>query len=351
MENKIEYTKFLMRYQNDLDTHCLLSGYKINDFDIYVTPLNSRLTKDVNQEQTVKEFSIDNWWMLTRKLGESFYVITNKGIGDLGSVFDSKEAYLINFSWDYGSEKNNKESNHEKLGISTKSNRVCFGDGNRHYTQNKRPGGIFCVNNVILNTFLRKKSKLFYNEEPLILNNDVTEENFKEFLNQDNLDFKSRFLKSSRKFIFTPNNKVEKDDEKDTAKKKISKKRKRKNENAELDEKSLEALIDEYVSSKDYEPLKVEEKNEVLSPNRLYCFLRNGVDCNITPLNSKKATKDKIKMQCKSCKSYKTLDKNPFKLNPVDKNGVKSAIEKVITYLNREGYISLQEKKKKRRNK
>ncbi|KYR01388.1 hypothetical protein DLAC_01977 [Tieghemostelium lacteum] len=297
------------------DPKCLRGPYTIGSFTFYASPLMPKdsIKFDPGTILTVENFGIDAWWKLTRQLQEKLLVVTHKDQGNLGSVY-SNDVSLTNFIWDYGDEKVNGDSTHEKMAISTKTEKICIGDGNRHYTQNVRAGFYFCFTNTILHTYLSKKPKLFFaEEEPLLLNGKDPVE-YNEELKALYGEGGGVLTQSKRKFLFKVKEKRAKvvrkladfDEEAKDAYDQVLVYKGELELSGEMDK-----LMQIYANIKKKKPPTPAE--DTMSPSRILCPFTTG--CT-TPLRAdSKRGGAKKNVRCVGCSKFKLIPNEFFVLD------------------------------------
>ncbi|KYQ92321.1 hypothetical protein DLAC_06284 [Tieghemostelium lacteum] len=294
---------------------------------------------------TVADFGVDSWWKLTRLLEEKFFIIShthpNKG---LGSILHNN-AMLINVVWDYGDEQS-ENFHHDKLAFSFKegSTKVCFGDGNRDYTQTTRSGLIACIDNANLHSYLRSFDLTFLNEGYQLLG-DMTDELYTQAL--EGATGKTLedlvYIDSKRKLIFQNENKKRKEIKPLLARKKKNSPRSESSldEIMDFSDEEIEVTVREALhtfidGSKRADPLAKEIQNEEVSVNRLFCFICQN--------NFVKQSNEGIGMKLKCPKSnvckMKTFSQFSFKVESPTTKSIGEKLMEFLEYLYLQNYIT-----------
>ncbi|KYQ89563.1 hypothetical protein DLAC_09514 [Tieghemostelium lacteum] len=308
-------------------------------FQFYAT-VSQRKLKKLRGENTVREFGVDSWWKLTRKLEEQFFMISHvhpdKGFG---SIY-SKEISIQNIVWDYGNSEASEGYHHDKIAFSKKkdSKLVCLGDGNRDYTQNSRSGFIGCISNEPIHTFFTGKNRIYLNEEYMILD-ETTED--------DLFPIDANYIASRRKFIYNLST--------------VNKVKPKKRQLGE--EKTLPSLADptldkhlklsdgstvevrtalrSFIIDFEKEPLGKEIESKEATPNRLHCVQK----CLVAKSKKYREYKDGVRIECTTprkqggCGSI-AVDNFSLEVDDVTKGSINTKLIELLEYMYKNKLIS-----------
>ncbi|EGG15319.1 hypothetical protein DFA_10153 [Cavenderia fasciculata] len=127
--------------------------------------MSNTLDDNFNQICTLKDVGLDQYLVLAQDYNEKFIVSTDQThfptLSGPGYGVYRFEAWKTKFSFTLatnGIDKNFKPranaATHEKLAISTTSDRICFGDSNRDFKQIDHAGIAICFEHPVLHAFL-----------------------------------------------------------------------------------------------------------------------------------------------------------------------------------------------------